>query len=140
MVTQLKHMNILKYLTNRKYRFFYKKINDVAAAIWEMEFKINKSRQVREGVREDRDRAVENVNSLTAQIPNANEEIKKRMETDLAVHSDNVKRYEAQMKMIDDQIAGVPASGENPGQQGLMETVASYVELRNMYKSYLKTI
>ena len=134
-------MNILKYLTNRKYRFFYKKIKDVTAAIWEMEFKINKSRQVREGVREDRDRAVENVKSLEAQIPNVEDkDMKKKMEADMATHADNVKRYEAQMKMIDDQIAGVPAKGEDPGQQGLMETVASYAELKQMYKSYLKTI
>lgn len=141
-------MNILKYLTSRKYRFFYKKVNDVQYSIWDMEFKIIKSREVREGVRQDRDRAIENIQMIEAALnnPNITEEYKAKAESDKAVYTDNVSRYEKQMKMIDDQIRGVKATPAtetdegNPGIQGITETVEAYIELRNNYKKVLTSI
>lgn len=124
---------------SKKYRFFKKKVEDVQCAMWELEFKIAKSRQVREGIRMDRDRSIENTKMLEGRIAiEKNEEEKKKQEEQLVVFQENTKRYEAQMKMIDDQITGIKAEGNNPGQQGLLETLASYAELKNMYKSYIK--
>lgn len=134
-------MNYIKYATNRKYRIFAKKIKDVDATIWDFEFKVAKSRQVREGVRQDRDRAVEAALHVGRQLEAkpAGVDLKK-LESDKAALEDNAKRYEAQMKMVDEQINGVPAKGVDPGQQGILDTIASLVELREMYKSYLNTI
>jgi hypothetical protein len=40
------------------------------------------------------------------------------------------------MKMIDDQINGRKATNEDPGEQGIMDTLASLAELKVMYKDY----
>lgn len=126
---------------NRKYRYFRSKVNDVTASIWDLEFKIAKSRQVREGVRQDRDRALEAVNQITLRIEGTKDkDAVKKLEEEKAKFEDNAKRYEAQMRMIDEQVNGVPAEGENPGQQGLLETLASLTELRSMYRDYAKTV
>ena len=131
-------MNILKQLTNPKYKLFTRKIRDVQLSIWEQEFKVAKSRQVREGVRQDRDRAVNAVLNLDASVKDKAQE--KELAEQKATLQDNIKRYEAQMKMIDDQINGVPAKGEDPGIQGIMENIASLVELKGMFKSYRDSI
>lgn len=134
-------MNIYKWLTSYKYRFFYKKLSGVQAAIWENEFKITKSRQLREGIRQDRDHALATVANLDNNIKNEkNEENLKMLEAEKAKLLDNAKRFEAQMKMVDQQISGVPASGDNPGENGILDTIKSYAELREMYKDYLTKI
>ncbi len=125
---------------NRKKRFFKKKVNDVQASIWEFEFKVSKSRQVREGVRLDRDRAVEAIARVESAIEGAEKEKKEGLEKEMAYLNDNVRRYEAQMKMIDDQINGIPANGEDPGEQGILETIKGLVELKSMYQDYITHI
>lgn len=134
-------MNIIKHITNRKYRFFARKVKDVTASIWEYEFKVAKSRQVREGVRQDRDRSLEAVAQIQARIGGSTDpEEMKALEMEKAVHEDNAKRYEAQMRMIDEQINGTPVNGEDAGTQGIMDTIAGLAELRLMYQDYLKRI
>ncbi len=134
-------MNIIKYATNRKYRIFSKKIKDVNVSIWEFEFKIAKSRQVREGVRQDRDNAIESVLQIDTRLKVTTDEAEiEKMNKDKAIYTDNIQRYEAQMKMIDEQIRGVLAKDEDPGQQGILDTIKSLIELKQMYQSYLKEI
>lgn len=128
-------MNILKYITNKKYRFFYKKANDVQYAIWDLDFKLSKTRQIREGVRQDRDRAIEQKNNLASQ-ENKTEQMKKDLET----YEENVARYERQMKMLDDEVVGGTPTEHSPDGVGILERIASYAELREMFKNYLKTL
>lgn len=128
-------------MLSRKYRYFARKVVAVQNSIWEVDFKIAKSRQIREGVRQDRDRAVEAAQQITAAIAAAVDDAQKaELEKQHEAQLENKRRYEAQIKMIDDQINGVPASGENPGQEGLMDTLKAYAELREMYKSFLNSI
>lgn len=134
-------MSILKWLSNRKYRVFARKAKDVDVAIWEQDFKIAKSRQIREGIRQDRERTLEAVNRISAAVDAEQDpEKKKALEAERASHADNATRYEAQMRMIDNQINGVPAQGENPGENGILETIQSLAELRAMYQQYMKDI
>lgn len=134
-------MNIYKYLTNRKYRVFYKKLKSVEVVIWENEFKIIKARQLRESIRQDRDHSIESTRGIDEALKTEKDKEKiKVLNADKAVHQDNTKRYEAQMKMIDNQISGVPAQGENPGENGIRDTIKSLAELREMYKDYLTKI
>lgn len=128
-------------LFNPKYKFFKDKVTAVTKTIWDAEFKIEKSRQVREGVRQDRDRALEAVGRIDAQI--ATEKDKANLETlegNKKQMQEEVARYEAQMKMIDDQVNGAEATKDSDMVIGLMEQVKSLVELREMYKSYLTKI
>ena len=136
-------MNILKWLTSEKYRFFYTKFRNVQKSMWELDFKIAKARGLREGIRQDRDRAIEASGNIDNRLKSG-----ETLDADTSAQLlkqkddllDSVKRYEAQMKMIDNQINGVPAEGENPGENGHMDTLGSLAELRVMYKDYLNQI
>lgn len=129
-----------KYLTNQQYRFFKRKLYQVQASIWEAEFKTAKSRQVREGVRQDRDRAKEAMNQITAGIPTAQGDGLKKMQADLDALTDNVQRYEAQMAMVDKQINGFMGDETHEPVIGLLEQIKSYVELKLMYISYMSEL
>lgn len=130
-----------KYLTSAKYRFFKRKLYAVQATMWETEFKIAKSRQVREGVRQDRDRAKEAINQLEAGLASAKDaDQREYMQNELFKHKENVERYEKQMKMVDDQINGAVGDAEHEPVIGLLEQVKSYVELKLMYEQYISEI
>lgn len=133
-------MNIYKWLFSSKYRYFYRKVRDVQNSIWEYEFKVAKSRQVREGVRMDRDRATEAANNIDMGLKTAPEEQKAKLEADLKAMQDNILRYEAQMKMIDDQINGGAATEANPAGIGILEQIKSLTELRLMYLDYISRL
>lgn len=135
-------MNIIKYLISPKYRLFRRKVDDVQMAMWELEFKIGKARHIREGVRVDRDRVLELMHLAKEALakPDLDAEKRKEQETLMAQYEEAKKKYEGQLKMIDDQIVGVPADGDNPGQQGLNDTMKAYAELREMYRDHLKRV
>lgn len=125
---------------NKKKALFKRKIVDVQNSIWEMEFKVFKARQLREDSRQQRDRAVEAAGNISRLLLTEKDEAKKKgMEAEKAKFDERIKQYEGQMKLIDDQINGISAVGDNPGQQGLMDTIRGLVELRQMYKDHLKS-
>lgn len=126
---------------NRKARFFKDKIDAVEKTGWEVEFKIAKARQVREGVRQDRDREVEALMNLNKAVEGEKDkEAKKQLQDRAAVVTENVTRFEKQMKMIDDQINGVVGSETQEMQIGLLEQLQSYAELKLMYQDYIKNL
>ena len=132
---------MFKYLFNRQYRFFHRKLYAVQASIWEAEFKAAKSRQVREGVRQDRDRAKEAMNNIDAALGSEKDKDKrKKLEQEKAAFADNVTRYEAQMRMIDDQINGFAGDEKHEPIVGLIEQIKSYTELMLMYKDYMRQL
>ncbi len=125
---------------NKKKRFFNKKIGDVTKSIWELDFKVAQSAQVREGVRRDRDQQLDRLAQLEAQVKGADKKDKEAITAQIEETKANATRFEAQMKMIDDQINGVKASQESDGQVGILETISSLAELREMYKDYVSKI
>lgn len=125
-------MNIIKQVTSRKYRFFLKKIKDVQYSMWDLDFKIMKARQIREESRQMRDRQVEALQMAKA-APKPDEDALKQLEQ-------NIKGYEAQMDLVDQQIQGVKPTDDEPGQSGLVDTVAGLANLRELYKEYIKQI
>lgn len=132
---------MFRYFISKKYRFFHRKLYQVQASIWETEFKISKSRQVREGVRQDRDRAIEALHQIEARTKGEQDTHKKgELEKEVEAFIANVKRYEAQMKMIDDQIKGAAGDETHEPIVGLMEQLKSYIELKLMYQDFLRTV
>jgi predicted nucleic acid-binding Zn-ribbon protein len=126
---------------NPKKRLFKKKIKDVQNSIWEFEFKVSKSRQVREGIRQDRDRQLEAAERVAATLKGEEDKAKiEALTKELTIFTENAKRFEQQMQMIDDQIQGIPAKDDNPGQQGINDTLKSLAELREMYKDHIKSL
>lgn len=124
-------------LFSKQYWFFKGKINGVQKAIWDIEFKISKSRQVREGVRQDRDRAVEALNQIEARLKGVPSDADEQAKI---VMADNIKRYEKQMKMVDDQINGKEGNDKEESIIGLLEQIKSYVELKQMYQDYANAL
>lgn len=126
---------------NTKKRFFKNKVKEVNKYIWDLEFKIEKSRQVREGIRLDRDKAVETVIQLETQLKNTTDsKLKESLEAQKKHNEENIPRYEAQMKMIDAEINGGQPTEENPAGIGIIERIKSFIELREMYKDYAKKL
>lgn len=123
-----------------KKQFFKDKITNVTYNIWDLEFKVAKSRQVREGVRQDRDRAIETVASLEARLKTEKKEEAEKTKAEIAATQDNVKRYEAQMLMIDKQINGFSGTENEEPVIGILEQLKSLAELREMYKSHIASL
>lgn len=125
----------------KKQKLFLRKIDDVQIAIWELDFKIAKSRMIREGVRQDRERAIEGIQRVdTALAVETTEERKKALEAEKVRLEENVGRFEKQMAMVDKQINGFLGNETEEPVIGMVEQIASYAELREMYKEHLNTI
>jgi hypothetical protein len=131
---------MIKYITNKKYRFFCSKIKAVQRSIWELEFKIMKKREEREGFRLLRDRAVENKNQVEIKLKGADEKNKADLENQVKVNQQNIDKYEDALKVIDSEINGIPATEDREAVAGLLEMLEKYSSLRNLYKDYLKQI
>lgn len=120
-------MNIIKYITNPRYRFFQKKISDVTKSLWELDFKISKARGMREASRQARDRTADTLHKMKA-APSTPELV-----TQIEAGEAELKGYEAQMQLVDDQVNGT--EGEDP-QKGLMEYMEGLADLKAMYREY----
>lgn len=141
-------MNIIKYITNKKYRFFVGKLINIQKSMWEYEFKIFKKRAERENFRQDRDRAVENKNHAQINLDKATDEkVKEELKDQVNLNDYNVKRCEMEMKARDDQIQGV--ARQDPSEQypdgipavvGILETMEGLAILREKCKEFLKKI
>lgn len=131
-------MNIFKKLFNPKYRFFARKIKSVTKQIWDYEFKVEKTMQVKEGIRQDRDRMLDAKHKVEVALKATPDD--KNLMSEFEKIVDTIKRYELQMNMLDKQIDGVPAQGDNPGEEGVADIISSLAELRSMYKAYLSKL
>lgn len=136
----MKIKNILKTF-NWKFQYFKSLYRQTQQHIWGLEFKVEKSRIIREGVRQDRDRAVEALNRIKQALE---EEKDKQKKEQLQKESDsiqaNVTRYEKQMEMIDDQINGCVGSETKEMVIGLLEQIESATSLKGMYLEKLKSL
>lgn len=123
---------------NKKKKFFKHKVRAVTKQIWDFEFKVEKTLQIREGIRQDRDRLIDAKHKNDAALKATPKDEKLLKEA--AEIADTIKRYESQMKMLDDQITGGAVSEENPAGIGINEQISSLAELRKMYQDYILKI
>lgn len=129
-------------LFNRKKRYFLGKFWTLQRQIWELEFKKHSTLEIRELIRFDRDRLMESVDALNVELKKEHKDgTKEELEKRKAEFEDTIKRYEAQMKMLDEEVTGLPyKSPEDPGKQGIDDTIASLMETKKMVEGYMKTI
>lgn len=127
-------------MLNIKKKHFKDKLAYTQKQIWEIEFKINTSRKVREDVRVSRDRCVEAYNQIENRLKEVKGEEKKKLEEEQVKIKDDQLRFEAQMDMIDREVYGVQPTKETQGQQGLQDHLDSLISLREMVKDYIKTL
>lgn len=145
-------MNILKFLTNWKYRYFLRKLRGVKSMILDLEFKRFKTAEIREEVRQTYDNqkarllAVETTIKMEREKPS--EDASKMPEGDIARLEDEVvrikldiERYEAQIKQVDIDVNGSRETNEYPdGVVGINQQLDSLHELEGMIKDYAKSI
>ena len=140
-------MNIYKYLTNWKYRYFVKKLDGINKMIEDMEFKRYKTLYVREQIRQEYDGVRSKLEILKTQIasekdkPTISVDEFKRLEDDVVRLNQEVERKVAQMKSLDIEVQGSKPTQELPeGHQGINETIEGLRELIHVTKQYTKEL
>mgnify|MGYP001574832216 CR=1 FL=1 len=110
--------------------------------IWDLEFKVFKTREIREDVRREYDQSKSRLSILEEQITNwpkdKDEGDRKRLEDQVVLLKRDVERFEAQMKQLDLEVNGAKPSMEYPdGVQGINHQIDSLQELKGMLKEWL---
>ena len=120
---------------NEKKRLFKRKIKHVKLAIWELEFKLFKVREMREERRKQYDRSVETLDALTKQLEKENkEETKKTLELKKEEQTLYQTQVKGQIDTLDMEITG----SKEHGVQGVIEQIEAARELEKMYKDYIR--
>lgn len=115
---------------------------------WDLEFKIAKTKQVREGIRREYDSAKSRLFSIDEQfkqeetsgaaIPEAQ---RKEMVDQKALLERDIPRFEGAMVQLDGEIEGVRPSPENPqGVAGTQNQIDQVRELEQMIEEYIETL
>jgi len=143
------HMNMVKYITNWKYRYFSRKLKGVKSMILDLEFKRFKTREIREEVRQTYDTSKAKLLSLETTIKQEKDKQGKGMaEGDIARLEDetvrlkrDIERYAAQIKAMDIDVEGSRETNEYPdGVAGVNQQLESLHELEGMLKDYCRAL
>lgn len=136
------------YLTHRpesKKRHFQQKLIGVNKMIADLEFKIFKTREIREDIRQEYDFMVSRVDNFDKTIASWPEkgdagELARVKDKKILAERDR-DRLLAQVKQLDIEIAGEKPSAENQeGHIGITEQIDSMRELQGMLKDFIKSI
>lgn len=110
---------------------------------WDLEFKVFKTRELREGVREDYDNSKAKLFQLEKQrdaIPAGSKE-REPIQKQVDILAEDCKRYEGHMKTLDVEISGANPGEEYPeGAIGAVDQIQSLQELEKMLIDYIATI
>lgn len=136
---------ILTHKGTSKKGHFRQKLDAVSKMIYDLEFKVFKTKEIREDVRKEYDMMNSRIASLDSQIYNfpkdKDQADKKRIEDDKVLAERDLVRFKAQMVALDKEIFGEKPSTENPdGATGINDQIDSLRELQTMLKSWIKTL
>lgn len=134
------------YLTHRpttEWSYFKKRVEDAQKLIWDMQFKAFKTMEIREEIRHEYDMMKSRVASLEGQLANfpvdGNKDELARLEDTKKKSEEDCKRFELQMKQLDDEVKGAKPSNENPeGITGIYQQIDSLKEVKGMVEDYMK--
>ena len=133
------------YKNTSKKNHFLQKLEGVGKMIWDLEFKLFKTREIREDVRKEFDFMNERIVTLKANIENfpkdKDEAEKKTIEDNLVRAERDSSRLANQLKAIDLETDGSKPTNEYPdGVTGILQQIESLKELETMLKSWIKKI
>lgn len=136
---------VLTHRNPSKKAHFKGKLAGVEKQIYDFEFKLAKTQMIREEIREQYDQMKSRIMTLEDQIKNwpkdKDEGDRKRLEDDKIRAEVEVKRYEGQMKNLDEQMYGAKPTNENPeGVQGITYDIDSMRELSEMLREHIRSI
>lgn len=129
---------------NKKKKYFKEKLDAVEKTIWDLEFKREKTRSIREEVRVEYDTTKARLELINNQIkdqkekPTMSEGDIKRLDDDKVRIERDLTRYESQMKSMDLEVTGSQPTSELPdGHIGIDHQLESLRELKGMIKEYI---
>lgn len=124
---------------------FKNKLLGTYRLIWDLEFKVFKTKEIREGIRQEYDNMSSRIASLEDQIKNwpsdKDQGEKARLEDQKVIAARDRDRFQHQMASLDAEVHGLKPSNENPnGMVGILEQIDSLRELAGMLKDHIKTL
>ena len=134
----------LNRTTSRK-SHFKRKLEGTKAMIWDLQFKVFKTREIREDIRQEYDQMKSRIDALDTQIknwPSDQPEAERKAKEDQKVLAErDAERFLLQMKMLDEEVEGAKPTAENPdGKVGIVNQIDSLRELEGMLKDYIKEL
>lgn len=111
--------------------------------IWDLQFKVFKTREIREEIRQEYDLMKSRLEHVENQIKNfpadKDQGDKARLEDDKVRIQNDTNRFLAQMKQLDIEVEGSKKTNEFPeGATGITQNIDSLRELESMIRDYLK--
>lgn len=136
------------FLTHRpetRKNHFKKKLEGTKKMIADLEFKIFKTREIREDIRQEYAYMVSRIESIDNQInkfpADGNQDELGRLKDDKVRAERDRDRFVAQMKQLDVEIGGAKPSQDYPdGVEGITQQIDSLQELSSMLKDWIKTL
>lgn len=143
-------MNILKWVSNPKYRYLVKKKKRMRFVIWDTELSMFKAKELREEAREGYDNCKSRINMMQEKIKTERlKDAKDRIEEgEIARVEDDIVRMEKErdghleeMQRLDIEVSGEKPNVDNPeGKDGNMQTLNKLRELEELVRDYIKLI
>lgn len=143
-LSELSRLFLTHKKTSKK-QHFIQKLEGVQKMIYDLEFKVYKTKEIREDIRKEYDFMQSRIATLNNQIENFPKDKDKgdkaRLEDDKVRAERDLARFKAQIEGIDNEIHGVKPSVENPnGAAGINDQIDSMKELESMLKSWIKSL
>lgn len=131
--------------TPTKKDHFLSKVRGTRTMIWDLEFKIFKTREIREEVRNEYDMMRARMETLQKQLENfpadGKKEDKAALEDQLLLTTNDAQRFLAQIENLDVEVEGAKPSEKYPdGAAGITHQIDSLRELESMLKDWVKTL
>lgn len=128
-----------------KKQHFKNKLRGTRTLIWDLQFKVFKTREIRESIRQEYDYMLARCESLKTQIEQFPKEKdpseKTRLADQLTLAERDTQRFLQQMKQLDLEVEGAKPTVENPeGHDGITMQIDSLRELETMLADYVKEL
>lgn len=138
--------NIITMFNSQK-KYFKQKLDGVQRMIWDYEFKLSKTRMIRELERKEYDNLMAKLDALDRQIksqkenPTLEEGEIKRLDDNKVILEQNIQKKKDLLKALDIEIQGTKPTNEYPdGVQGITQYIDGLQELKQMIKEYIKAL
>lgn len=128
-----------------KKEHFLGKLRGTRNMIWDLQFKVFKTREIREEVRQEYDYMMSRIATFEDRIKNWPEgedpEEKARLVDQKQIAERDAERFLAQMKQLDIEVEGAKPNAENPdGATGIVQQIDSLKELEGMLRDWIKEL
>lgn len=136
------------YGNTGKRRHFKNRLAASKQMMWDLEFKIAKTKQMREGIRVEYDAAKSRHFNIEEQFKEEKtsgatipEEQRKQLVDQKTVLERDIPRLEQALLQLDAEIEGVKPSAENPhGSAGVQNQIDQLRELHGMLEDHIKSV